>query len=134
MKKELKEIPIFFAIDDQYIPFLAVALKSLIENANKDYKYLIKVLHTNVQEDHMKQIRKYENENVNIEFVDLSYYIERVQDKLYTRDYYTNTTYFRLFLPELYPQYDKVLYLDSGKCQSYSNFCSFGIVCFLALR
>ena len=113
MKKELKEIPIFFAIDDQYIPFLAVALKSLIENANKDYKYLIKVLHTNVQEDHMKQIRKYENENVNIEFVDLSYYIERVQDKLYTRDYYTNTTYFRLFLPELYPQYDKVLYLDS---------------------
>ena len=113
MKKELKEIPIFFAIDDQYIPFLAVALKSLIENANKDYKYLIKVLHTNVQEDHMKQIRKYENENVNIEFVDLNYYIERVQDKLYTRDYYTNTTYFRLFLPELYPQYDKVLYLDS---------------------
>ena len=113
MKKELKEIPIFFAIDDQYIPFLAVALKSLIENANKDYKYLIKVLHTNVQEDHMKQIRKYENENVNTEFVDLSYYIERVQAKLYTRDYYTNTTYFRLFLPELYPQYDKVLYLDS---------------------
>ena len=58
MNKELKEIPIFFAIDDQYTPFLAVALKSLIENANKDYKYLIKVLHTNVQEEHMKQIKK----------------------------------------------------------------------------
>ena len=113
MNKELKEIPIFFAIDDQYIPFLAVALKSLIENANKDYKYLIKVLHTNVQEEHMKQIKKYEDENVNIEFGDVSYYIEKVQDKLYTRDYYTNTTYFRLFLPDLYPQFDKVLYLDS---------------------
>lgn len=113
MNKELKEIPIFFAIDDQYIPFLAVALKSLIDNANKDYKYLIKVLHTNVQEEHMKQIEKYESENVDIEFVDLSYYIGKIQDKLYTRDYYTNTTYFRLFLPELYPQYDKVLYLDS---------------------
>ena len=113
MNKELKEIPIFFAIDDQYIPFLSVALKSLIENASKDYKYLIKILHTNVQEGHMKQIKKYENENVNIEFVDLSYYIGKIQDKLYTRDYYTNTTYFRLFLPELYPQYDKVLYLDS---------------------
>ena len=61
----------------------------------------------------MDQIMKYESENVNIEFVDLNYYIEKVQDKLYTRDYYTNTTYFRLFLPELYPQYDKVLYLDS---------------------
>ena len=61
----------------------------------------------------MKQIQKYESKNVDIEFVDLSYYIEKVQDKLYTRDYYTNTTYFRLFLPDLYPQYDKVLYLDS---------------------
>lgn len=110
---KIKEIPIFFAIDDGYTPFLAVALQSLIDNANKEYKYLIKVLHTNVQKEHMEQIKKFESENVNIEFVDLSYYIEKVKDKLYTRDYYTNTTYFRLFLPELYPQYDKVLYLDS---------------------
>ncbi len=113
MNEKLKEIPIFFAMDDKYTPFLAVALKSLIENASKEYKYLIKILHTDVQKSHMDQIKKYENENINIEFVDLSYYIEKVKDKLYTRDYYTNTTYFRLFLPELYPQYDKVLYLDS---------------------
>ena len=113
MNKNEKIIPIFFAIDDGYTPFLAVALQSLIDNANKEYKYLIKVLHTNVQKEHMEQIKKFESENVSIEFVDLSYYIEKVKDKLYTRDYYTNTTYFRLFLPELYPQYDKVLYLDS---------------------
>lgn len=106
-------IPIFFAIDDGYTPFLAVALHSLIDNASKEYNYCIKVLHTNVTEEHMKQIKTYENEYVNIEFVDLNYYIEKVKDKLYTRDYYTNTTYFRLFLPELYPQYNKALYLDS---------------------
>ena len=61
----------------------------------------------------MKQIKKYENEYVNIEFVDLNYYLEKVKDKLYTRDYYTNTTYFRLFIPELYPEYDKAVYIDS---------------------
>lgn len=113
MKQDKKMIPIFFAIDDSYTPFLAVALQSLIDNASKEYQYLIKILHTNVNEQHKNQIKKYEKENINIEFVDLSYYIEKVKDKLYTRDYYTNTTYFRLFLPELYPQYDKVLYLDS---------------------
>ncbi len=113
MYNGLEAIPIFFAIDDAYTPFLAVALQSLIENASKEYNYVIKILHTNVQEEHMKQIKKYESKNVSIEFVDLSYYIGKVKDKLYTRDYYTNTTYFRLFLPELYPQYDKVLYLDS---------------------
>ena len=70
-------------------------------------------MHTNVSEENKKLIFKFERENVDIEFVDLNYYIEKIKDKLYTRDYYTSTTYFRLFLPELYPQYDKVLYLDS---------------------
>ena len=37
----------------------------------------------------------------------------KIKDKLYTRDYYSKTTYFRLFIPNLYPQYNKVLYLDS---------------------
>ena len=54
-------IPICFAIDDAYTPFLAVALQSLIDNASKEYNYCIKVLHTNVKEEHMKQIKKYEN-------------------------------------------------------------------------
>ncbi len=36
------EVPIFFAIDDGYIPFLAVTLQSIVENASNEYKYLIK--------------------------------------------------------------------------------------------
>ena len=113
MNNNKKVIPIFFAVDDYYIPFLAVGLQSLVENSSEEYEYLIKILNTNVSEKSKKEIKKYERENINIEFVDLNYYIEKVKDKLYTRDYYTKTTYFRLFLPELYPQYDKVLYLDS---------------------
>ena len=113
MENNLEVIPIFFAVDDGYIPFLAVALESLIDNSSKDYYYSVKVLHTNVSEDNKKKINKYQRYNVNIEFVDLNYYIEKVKDKLYTRDYYTKTTYFRLFVPDLYPQYSKALYLDS---------------------
>lgn len=111
MDKEI--IPIFFAVDDGYIPFLAVSLQSLVENSSKNNKYVIKVLYTNISEENRNKIMKYERENVNIEFVDLNYYIEKVKDKLYTRDYYSKTTYFRLFIPDLYPQYDKALYLDS---------------------
>ena len=113
MYKKEKTIPIFFAVDDTYIPFLAVALQSLIENSSKENEYVIKILHTSISEENKTKIKCYERENVSIEFVDLSNYIEKVKDKLYTRDYYSKTTYFRLFLPELYPQYDKVLYLDS---------------------
>ena len=113
MEQNSKEIPIFFAVDDRYIPFLAVSLKSLIENASKEYNYAIKVLASNVGDRNKRKISKYETENVKIEFVDLQYYMEKVQDKLYTRDYFTQTTYFRLFIPELYPQYNKALYIDS---------------------
>ena len=31
MENYLKVIPIFFAVDDGYVPFLAVALQSIIE-------------------------------------------------------------------------------------------------------
>ena len=113
MKNNKQIIPIFFAVDDEYIPFLAVALQSLIENSSKENEYVIKILYTNISEENTKNILKYEKENVSIEFVDLNYYINKVKDKLYTRDYYSKTTYFRLFIPDLYPQYDKVLYLDS---------------------
>lgn len=106
-------IPIFFAVDDAYIPFLAVAIYSLVKHANKENEYIIKILYTDIKEENQKAIKKYENKNISIEFVDLNYYIDKVKDKLYTRDYYTKTTYFRLFIPDLYPQYDKVLYLDS---------------------
>ena len=56
MNKELKEIPIFFAVDDVYSPFLAVTLQSLTENASKNYYYSIKILYTNMQEENKKKL------------------------------------------------------------------------------
>ena len=113
MSKEKKEIPIFFAVDDGYLPFLAVTIQSIMEHSSPEYYYVIRVLYTNVSKEKIERIKKLSKENLTIDFVDLNYYIDRIKDKLYTRDYYSKTTYFRLFLPTLYPQYDKVLYLDS---------------------
>ena len=113
MNDSNKGVPIFFAVDDGYIPFLAVTLQSLVDNSSSSNQYSIKILHTNVNEENKRKISKYQRENIDIEFVNLNCYVEKVKDKLFTRDYYTNTTYFRLFIPELYPQYEKALYLDS---------------------
>lgn len=108
-----KEIPVFFAVDNGYIPFLGVALSSLIENTSKGNKYAIKVLFTSVTEENKARIKKYERENISIEFVDLNKQLEKIKEKLYTRNYFSNTTYYRLFIPELYPEYDKAVYIDS---------------------
>ena len=106
-------IPIFFTVDDIYIPLLGVCLESIIDHISSENLYVVKILHTNIMEENKNKIMKYQRENFDIEFVDLNYYINQVKDKLYTRDYYTNTTYFRLFIPNLYPQYKKALYIDS---------------------
>lgn len=113
MTNNKQVLPIFFAVDDGYIPFFAVTLQSLMENSSMEYYYLIHVLYTDISKSNIEKIKKYEKENIHIEFVDLTNYIEKVKDKLYTRDYYSKTTYFRLFIPNLYPQYNKALYLDS---------------------
>lgn len=112
MEKYKEIIPIFFAVDDKYVPFLSVTLQSLVDNSSVDYYYLIKILYTNISEQSKEKINKYVKENINIEFVDLNYYIEEIKDKLYTRDYFSMTTYFRLFISNLYPQYNKAIYLD----------------------
>ena len=106
-------IPVFFAVDDGYIPFLGIALKSLIDNASDENKYQIKSLYTNVSGENIRRIKKYEKENINIEFVDLNKQLEDIKEKLYTRNYFSNTTYYRLFIPELYPEYKKAIYIDS---------------------
>lgn len=109
-----KEIPIFFATDDAYIPFLAVTLQSLEQNADKNYNYNIKILNTdNVSvENKSKILAEYSKDVFDIEFVDVSPYIEKISAKLHTRDYYSKTTYYRLFIPTMYPELDKALYLD----------------------
>jgi len=112
MNKIRKEVPIFTATDDNYVPFLAVTLESMLDNASKDYNYSIKVLNTGITAENIAKIKKYERENVNIEFVDMQKSLEELGLRLHTCIYYTQVTYYRLFIPSLYPQYDKALYLD----------------------
>ena len=113
MNNNQNEIPVFYAVDDRYIPFLGVSLTSLINNTSKNNNYLIKILCTNVSKENMDKIKLYEKENISIEFVDINNELNNIENKLYTRNYFSNTTYFRLFIPELYKQYDRAIYIDS---------------------
>ena len=67
-----REIPIFFSTDDNYIPFLDVAIHSLIANASKDYDYRIIVLNTGLSPDNIAKVKQSEREGFAIDFVDIS--------------------------------------------------------------
>jgi lipopolysaccharide biosynthesis glycosyltransferase len=44
--------------------------------------------------------------------VDVSERVKEIAAHLHMRDYYTATTYFRVFIASMFPQYDKAFYLD----------------------
>ena len=106
-------IPIFFATDNKYLPFLAITLESIWENSSHEYEYQMYVLNSGVDKEYEEKILRYnERECFNIQFVDVTEKLERIAAHLHIRDYYSKTTYFRIFIAEMFPQYDKALYLD----------------------
>lgn len=106
------EIPVFFSTDDNYIPFLDVALSSLIENASRDYRYRIMILNTGLSAKNMARILEREQAGFAIEFVDISDRLEGIMSHFRNVYHFSIVTYYRLFIASLFPRLDKIVYLD----------------------
>lgn len=106
-------IPVFYACDDIFAKFAIVSVRSLIENADRSRRYRIHILNTGISEAHRDELLKMQDEHFSICFPDVTAFLESIQDRLPIRDYYTKTTYYRLFISEMFPEYEKAVYIDS---------------------
>lgn len=109
------EIPVFFAIDNNYAPFLAVALSSAARNCSKERSFRITVLYRELDSGHIERLKKFERENFKIDFFTMCADTEVFDDREANRfrcDYIL-AIYFRLFIASMFPKYDKAIYLDS---------------------
>ena len=118
MYKKQELIPIFFTIDDGYAPYLHVALISLIKNASKDRRYKIIVVYQELNEENRNNLAKLVEDypNFEMEFKFMKQSLDMITDRIENRlrsDYFTMTIYFRIFIPDMYPEYDKAIYIDS---------------------
>lgn len=107
-------IPIFFSIDDNYAPFLSVAISSMIRNASPNHSYRIIILYEELTPQNRQRLSGLAADNVDIQFVVMGNHniTNRIENYL-RADYFTLTIYFRLFIPVMFPEYDKAIYLDS---------------------
>ena len=114
-EKKLKKtvIPIFYACDDAFVKYTIVSIKSLIENASKENFYKVYILNTGISCRMKEEAEELSCENLEVNFVDIRGQVEKTSKHLPLRDYYSKTTYFRLYIADLYPQYDKAIYIDS---------------------
>lgn len=116
MKTEL--IPIFFSVNDAYSPFLATAINSIKENASRAYEYQIHILADDLSARNRERLSRFADERFHICFYPLSERmhalpgVEKLQQHCFGA-FASLTIYFRLFIPELFPQFDKAIYLDA---------------------
>lgn len=111
-------IPVFFSVNDDYAPYLAVAIHSIVQNASVDpgKEYHIIIQYQSLSQENMEKLGHLMRPGFQIRFDDMETRLAGISDKRSNRlrcDYYTKTIYFRLFIPAMYPEYDKGIYMDS---------------------
>jgi lipopolysaccharide biosynthesis glycosyltransferase len=99
-------------VDDRYVPYLCVALSSLKAHASVKHEYDINVLIDTLSDENKKILCDMAEENIKIKFVNVQTRLEKILARLHMRDYYTQATYYRFFIPAMFEEYDRGVYLD----------------------
>ncbi len=116
-----RSIPVFFVSDEPYVPYLSVALTSLVAHTTDSRHYLIHILSKGITKQSQERLSTIASghPNVDIVFVEMG---DKILDTLKSdpnklrADYVTLTIYFRLFIAEMFPQFDRAVYVDADTC------------------
>lgn len=103
-------VPIVFAFDNNLIEAAGVCFYSLLKNADKETFYKIHILHspdTRLEEERLMKITE-DFDNCKIEF----HPVDNTFETAYEIRHVTKATYYRLLIPLIFPQYDRVIYSD----------------------
>lgn len=105
----MSKFPVVFATDCNYVPHLAVAMQSLLEN-NKDIRFEVYVISNGLHPSDENKLGLIANQfGVCINFVNLC---DSEFDGLVLNDHFKKSNYYRLFIEDVVKG-DKCLYLDS---------------------
>ncbi len=109
---DVRRIPIVISLDQNYYWYVKTMLNSLFEKRNEHVFYeiiaLVRGLNAGAKEDIAKYIAS--KDNASIRFMEVpSVYFEKYDFPIYPL---SEAAYYRLFIPSLLPEYEKIIYLD----------------------
>ena len=108
----LNDVVIVFACSESFVPYLSVATQSIVDNASPSRRYDIIVLTRDLSPTSMVTLTRQTKEaNVGIGFLDVDSALGDI--KLLHHGHFRPETYYRLLAPQLLPNVDKAIYLDS---------------------
>ena len=111
-------VPVCFSVNNAFLPYTGVMIQSIIDHSNNKDNYDIIVLCSDAEEKQKNKMVSLANgkENISIRFYDASKFFDIPKhlftDNVYTQTSYSHEIYYRLLIPSLMPDYEKVLYFD----------------------
>lgn len=105
---------IIMSSDNNYALYLGVCVQSIIANQNPKYNYDIVILEDNITDNNKKLISNLcaQRKNIAVRFFNMKEFAERYKKLFYVRAQFSMATYYRFFIPEIFYQYTRALYLD----------------------
>lgn len=110
---EDKDVPIAIASNDYFAPYVCTLLLSIIDNASIDRNYKFFILTHDMSKDNRIRLSAIVEEisNATITFIDPDFLLEDYN--LYIKEPFSEETYYRLVLPEVFSTVKKMVYLDA---------------------
>lgn len=110
----MREIPIFFTFDDNFLIPGVVTIYSLLKNGNKKYLYKLHVVYSDLSNTSIhkleKVVSKFKNQaTINFVKVDSNQFI---WNGVRSKCHYSKEIYNKLIASSLFPQYDKIICSD----------------------
>lgn len=113
---EKNNIAIACSSDEKYLPYTMVMINSLLSHASHNYNYDIVIIEDAIKENSKDIIKKYfqKYSNFSVRFFNMTQYIGGSNLNWTTpdSDKWSSAMYYRMFIPWIFAEYDKVIYLD----------------------
>lgn len=105
-------IPVVMTSSAYYLPYLSVTLRSIIDQAAPENHYDILILHKEVGMDMQRRVLGMAagRPNITIRFVEMARELAELDYNF--REGYSPESFYRVVMAFIFPQYEKMLYLD----------------------
>lgn len=109
---EENNIAIVVSSSNEYVPYLSVYIKSILDNATENYNYDVIVFETSISDYNKQKLKQIINkDNIMLRFADPTSLLNNYDLKFPSE--YSLECYFRLTAPLMLPDYDKVIFTDA---------------------
>lgn len=105
-------IEICFSADANYAPYMGVGIYSILRNSAREDKFRFYILDGGIRSETKEEIASLKK----IKAFEINYYRvnkDRFKGLKTAQDYISLATFYRFLIPEIFPESDRILYLDS---------------------